>query len=87
MGALMIFADASAEKLKPMDLPVALLLLATGIIFLAQRKTQEAARQVRVEKGDLTAEQAKKNGKIFNWCGYGVTACGLFLVVMWATGN
>ena len=66
---------------------MALLMLAMGIVFLTMRKKQAAARRERVDRGELTAEQAKKNDKLFSWSGYGVTACGLFLLAMWLTGN
>ena len=80
----MILAISDAEKLQMLDLPVALLTLAMGIASIAMRKQQKAARRKRVEKGELSFEEANKKEKTFNLCGNIALGCGIFLLIMWA---
>ena len=73
--------------MRALDLPVALLTLALGIVCVALRKQQATARQKRVQKGELSVEEARKKGTLFNWSGYGLVVIALFLLIMWATGH
>jgi hypothetical protein len=45
------------------------------------------ARQVRVAKGELSAEDARKNDRFMVFGGWFVMAWGLFVLIMWATGH
>jgi hypothetical protein len=83
----MILAISDAEKLSTLDLPIALLMLAFGVVAISLRKQQAAARLVRVKKGELSEAEAKKNEKIIYWSGYVLTALGLLLLGLWATGR
>ena len=85
-AAATILAMSAAQKMRTLDLPMSLLMLVMGIIFIALRKQQAAARHERMKKGELSAEEAEKNGRIFYWGGYVVTAAGLFSLGMWAAG-
>lgn len=76
-----------AEKLQSLDLPMSLLMIGMGAGFVALRKKMAVARQVRVQKGEMSADEAKKNDRLVFWGGCGVMACGLFNFVMWATGH
>ena len=76
-----------AERLKLTDLPVALMLSAAGILFLALRKQQAEARHLRVQRGEMTEAEAKKKDRLHHWCAWGMTLIGLLLVLVWATGH
>jgi hypothetical protein len=75
-----------AEKLQLADLPVAVMMIAAGVAFLSLRKKMSASRAERVAKGEITAAQALTADRIVLWSGWSVTACGVFLLGMWATG-
>lgn len=87
MIAFPIVAMTDAEKMQSLDLPISLLMISMGACFVALRKKMAVARQVRVQKGEMTAEEAKKNDRLVFWCGLGIVACGSFVFVMWATGH
>jgi hypothetical protein len=76
-----------AEKLQLADLPIALVMFAMGVRFLALRKKMSVARAERVEKGEITAAEAAKADRMVLWGGWGVTVGGIFLIAMWATGH
>ncbi len=48
------------------DTVVAFMMFSAGLTLFLIRKKQADACQARVESGDLTKEQAVKNGKILN---------------------
>ena len=75
-----------AEKLQMLDLPMALLMTVNGAAFVLLRKQQARAREARVQKGEMTAEEAKKKDRIFGWGGWFVLTAGLVLVGVWAAG-
>lgn len=78
---------SSAEKLQLADLPIAIMLFLMGVCFLALRKKMSVARMERVKKGEMSSMEATKADRLVMWAGISVTACGLFLLAMWATGH
>ena len=76
-----------AEKVQSLDLPLALMTVGWGLYFLARRKKMAAAAQMRVQLGEITVEEAKRNERLIFWGSCLVTLSGLFVFGMWATGN
>jgi len=76
-----------AEKLQLADLPMALVMFLMGVGFLALRKKMSGARAERVAKGEITAAEALQADRMMLWGGWFITACGVFLLGMWATGH
>ena len=82
-----IVAMTDVEKMQSLDLPMSLLMIGMGACFLALRSKMAVARQVHVQKGEMTAEEAKKKDRLVFWCSSGVVARGTFVFVMWVTGH
>jgi hypothetical protein len=70
-----------------LDLPVALMLTALGIAFIAVQGRLDAVRKERVRRGEISVEQARKIKKLSYWCSHLITVCGLSLLGMWAIGH
>ncbi len=68
------------------DLPLAIVLFLLGLGLIAARGKFAASRKARIERGELSHEEAMKNAKLVTWCSYGVAGGGAFLLVMWALG-
>jgi hypothetical protein len=70
-----------------LDLPMAVVTFVMGVGFLTLRKKMSVARAERVAKGEITAVEALKADRKILWGGWVTTACGVFLLAMWATGH
>ena len=78
----MIFlALADPTGMEILDLPIAIMFVATGIIFLAIRKPQSSARMERVKRGELSLKDAEKKNRTFSLCAYSVIGIGVGLLV------
>lgn len=80
-------ALTDAEKMQSLDLPASLLMIGMGAAFIGLRKKLASARQARVQKGEMSAEQAKKADRLVLWGGCTILALGLLVLVLWATGH
>jgi hypothetical protein len=72
---------AKPQEMQVFDLPIAIMFVALGIGFLAIRKQQSAARGACVERGELTAEEAKKKDRTLSVGAYAITAIGALLLL------
>jgi hypothetical protein len=64
------------------DTVVALMMFSSGLVLFLIRKKQTDARQARVESGELTKEQADKNGKMLKLGSIGMIALSIILFAL-----
>jgi len=70
-----------AAQMEFFDLPMAGLFLAGGVVALAIRKQQAAARLERVKNGEMTEELARKRNRDLSLSGYAFVALGLGIAI------
>lgn len=74
-------SDASFFKVADLAAPLAMLV--TGILLLTTRRQQDAARQARVERGEITAAEAAAKAKLVSKCGVAVIVLCVGLIAVW----
>lgn len=65
------------------DLVAGLLLITMGVCFLALRTRIAAARERRVQAGDMSAADARRRTRRHVWLSIGVIVGGLIVVGRW----
>lgn len=78
----MLFAATSDPTgMSVFDVPMALMFFVSGVVMLALKKQQAAARLERVKKGEMTESEAKKRNRDWSLIGYTMIVLGLGLTI------
>ena len=86
MTIIQLLAMAKPEAMQVFDLPMAVMFIVTGVIFIAMRKQQAAARMERVKRGELSLVDAQKRDRALSWGAYFITIIGIGLLAAYFAG-